>query len=239
MPIKRQQLLEEGARRRRAAIVLPLLLIACPGGHLSISALLRQLRMCGVVLSERYLAQVLTGKFGATRGRRVHDGRKAVIWRGVTLRAGGLEKAREELAAEYESVLEEAGLGPVPMGSPSWRSYDHETLNDLASGRGDRVLVRLPADENDHQAQTVEARTRNYLADAMAAGPYNHAMEEMYWRETVWGLFPEWHQRLIAAHVEDGTTVAEFARNNPGVHYEEVKRALQLHRARAGLRPGD
>lgn len=218
--------------------MLPLLLRRDPGGHLSITALGRQLRLCGIAPSEKYLAQVLAGRWGAVRHRLRQRAtrRRAVVWRGVVL-AGGVDRARKALAAEYESALAEVGMPAELAAPPSWRGYSAEHIADCTSGRAARVLVRLPSDEDDRDRQTVETRARNYLADALAAGPYNHALEELLWRGD-WRGYPRWHRALLAAHLETGVSMAEWSRQH-GVSYLEAKRTLQLHRARAGLRPGD
>lgn len=235
----RGRCVHEAARRRRLAIVLPLLLRRVPQGHASITALGRLLRLCGVAPSERYLAQVLATCWNATRGRlRLKvTRRRAVVWFGVVLRPGGVTRARVALAAEYEAALAEAGLPGEVAAMPSWRQLSAEQLTDLTSGRGRRVLVRLPADGDDPGVQGVETRARNFLADALAAGAYNHCLEELLWRGS-WRSFPPWHRQLLAAHLMTGVTMRAWSRQH-GVSYLEAKRALQLHRARAGLRPGD
>jgi hypothetical protein len=233
----RQRVIHEAAQRRRLAIVLPLLL-ARAAGHVAISALGRQLRLCGVSPSEKYLAQLLTARWGAIRGRLRHKvtRRRAVVWHGLVLRPGGVERARCALAVEYESALVEAGLAPEPVAAPSWRQLSEQDIRELTSGCAARVLVRLPADEDDREHQSVEVRARNFLCDAMAAGPYNHALEELLWRGD-WGGYPRWHRQLLAGHLE-GQVLRTWAARH-GVGSTTAKGVLQLHRARAGLRPGD
>lgn len=218
--------------------MLPLLLRRDPAGHVAISALGRQLRLCGVASSEKYLAQLLTARWAATRGRLVNrlTRRRAVVWRGVRLRAAGVDRARRALAAEYESALLEAGMPDELAAAPSWRRLSERDVHELTSGCAPRVLVRLPADEEDRDHQGVETRARNFLADAMAAGPYNHALEELLWRGS-WQGFPRWHRALLAAHLE-GERLRDWAERS-GIGTSNAKRVLQLHRARAGLRPGD
>lgn len=255
----RRLILEEASRRRRLAIVLPLLIRKAVGGHLSISALQHQLRLCGVHPSEKYLSSVLVRDWEATRGRRMNRAtmRRSVVWRGVAFRGGGVLRARKALAAEFEAVLKEAGMPDEPYAQPSWRNMSPTALYWLTSGRGSafgaqtddgpegtdglvrrgkHTMVRLPSDEHNPN-MSVEARARNYLSDALAAGPYNHALEELYWRGD-WRGYPPWHKKLLWSHLDTGGSVMQWARDN-AVSYLEAKRALQTHRVRAGLRPGD
>lgn len=218
------------------------------------------MRLCGVHPSEKYLAGLLVKDWGAARGRLMNRQtmRRAVVWRGVALRGGGVEKARRALAVEFESALKEAGMPYEPYAQPSWRNMSPTGLYWLTSGRGSafgaqtddgpeddgggsgrrgkHTMVRLPSDEHSPN-MSVEARARNYLSDAMAAGPYNHALEELYWRGD-WRGYPPWHKRLLWSHLDTGGSVKQWAKDN-AISYLEAKRALQTHRVRAGLRPGD
>lgn len=245
----RSRLLHEAAQRGRLAVVLPLLVAADPPEHVSISALQRLLRLCGVSVSEKYLGGILTARYAAARGRFVTDRltkRRAVVWYGIRLRGGGLARAKAALLAEYEAALADEGMTPELPAEPAWRTMSMETVDRLSSGRGPRVLVRLPSDDPGHRAAganggppgTVESRARNFLADALAAGPYHAALSELLWRGTDWSKYPAWHRTLLEEHLETGLGYRAFCRKHP-VSERAAKAALQLHRTRAGLRPGE
>lgn len=143
--------------------------------------------------------------------------------------------------AWFERVLAREGMPREPPAQPSWRQLSTALLRDgprrAPIGVGIHVeRVELPSDRDNHQ-QTVLDRARNFLSDAQMSPGYNGRLEELYWRGD-WRGYPKWHRALVWSHVNDGTTVAEFARTKRRP-YAQAWRALEEHKRRAGIGGGD
>jgi hypothetical protein len=134
----------------------------------------------------------------------------------------------------WERRLVREGMPAEPHAEPSWRTVRPHLLPNQASRR--IVHVQLPSDRDNYQ-QTVLDRARHFLCDAEFSPGYNARLEELYWRGD-WRCYPRWHRQLVFAHVNDGTTVAEFSRARK-LPYAQVWRALEQHKKRAGIGGGD
>ena len=130
-------------------------------------------------------------------------------------------------AARFEAILAAEGMPAELPATPSWRR-----LPAVNAHHRRRVVVSLPSDRDGHQP-TIGDRVANMLCDAQHVPGMVARLEDLYWRGN-WRGFPPWHRQLIAAHVQDGTTVAEFsrARRRP---YLQVWRVLEQHKRRAGI----
>lgn len=153
-----QKVVTEAERRARLQAELREQIRRCSGGRLTMTELRQWLRVSGVIVSEKYLMQVLSSQYGAIRGRHTIGGRRIVVLDGIAWRSS---------VSPAEAIAAAAAKAPV----------------DAALGL-------------------------HFLAED-------------------WTKFPSWHREVVRIHVEHG--VSSLA----------MKQAIQLHRARAGIRPGD
>lgn len=86
---------------------------------------------------------------------------------------------------------------------------------------GGRRIVVLDGIAWRSSAPSAEA-----IAAAVTKAPVDAALGLHFLAED-WTKFPSWHREVVRIHVEHG--VSSLA----------MKQAIQLHRARAGIRPGD